>query len=234
MCENELKMDIKRKIKTFFDKEKQKINCNVCPDSTRLALINFDGEKFSKIEQESNDFERRIVFILESPHKEEFDKYGKAIAPAQGQTGRRFEESLINTLVLLNYHYSIFEKGVYGIYIINAIQYQISLGIETKEYRSVLFQVLWYEFAKDEFKHRINEIIANNKDCVFINSCTKGNSLKVGNARKLLNYLNLKKTIDTNSKKIDLSSLVSKALNECGIHNTCNTTHPIQWNNIIK
>ena len=64
------------------------------------------------------------------------------------------------------------ENGQYAIMLVNAIQYQCSLGKETKYYRDAVFDEMWKEEDGDEqsLKVRLEKI---NPD-IIINCCTKG------------------------------------------------------------
>ena len=129
---------------------------------------------------------KTIVIVLESPHTDEFLMNGKneSIGVAVGKTG----ENLFNWLpeVLLNYvpcvvdkktakakYYSAknIESGTYAIKIVNAIQYQCSLGAATEKYRDCVFSKMWeLQKVKENFIDRLKQ---SNPD-IIINCCTKG------------------------------------------------------------
>ena len=164
----------------------------------------------------SNSHKPIIAIVLESPHKDEFNRESKkAIGPACGSTGRNIKKYLPS--VLFNYLPAIDEafglikydsnkqiqNGEYCIALINAIQYQCSLGEDTSEYRDKIFSKMWeLKKVKDDFIKRLK----NSKPSVIINCCTRGN-FKDNEEELFLRNL-VKNTIDeflqkqSNSKNI--------------------------------
>ena len=143
---------------------------------------------------------KTIVIVLESPHINEFFKDNnewQSIGPACGKTGQNLHKWLPE--VLLNYfpckigtkdthykadHYSCkdIEAGEYAIKLVNAIQYQCSLGNETtpskksKEqeqyYRDDMFVELWEN--NTEVSESFIERVKESSPGIIINCCTKG------------------------------------------------------------
>lgn len=118
----------------------------------------------------SNDM---IVLVLESPHVDEFDNSGSGLRPlVKDRYLRNYLASLID---------SAFKSGIltlnnaktYSIYLMNAIQYQCSLGIPTEFYRDYVFMYLWENLSKG-FKTRLKNLIATNNVEAIINLCTVG------------------------------------------------------------
>ncbi len=127
---------------------------------TRTDLINF------------NRSGKPVIFlILESPHKKEFE--GVTPKPAAGNyygdTGSGIRELLKEVLTSCNY---IIPNGTYSLIIMNAIQYQCSLGINPKVYRDKIFIKCWNSFGKQDFEQRLNQYYQI--DDIIINACTKG------------------------------------------------------------
>lgn len=229
-------MNILEKLKEYFKKINLEFNCETCPDdSTYRVRLYFDDSKFSVVNKDNQeDNSNKIYFILESPHKAEFEK-GRAIGPAQGETGKRFNECLINVLSLLQFRDSCFPKGFYDISIINAIQYQASLGLNPENYRTVTFQLLWNEFGKKDFIERLKQITKSTNSCYIINACTKGNKLSISKAKDLIEKTKYKGNIELDKSKIDLSNLVKDAILESkDSFEYFETTHPSRWNILIK
>lgn len=125
-----------------------------------------------------------IAIVLESPHKDEFDMNNKvAIGPACGRTGINLKNYL--PAVLFNYLPAIdgtgpikydskkqIQNGDYCIALINAIQYQCSLGENTSKYRDKIFSEMWgLEKVKKDFIKRLKK----SNPSVIINCCTRGN-----------------------------------------------------------
>jgi len=113
-----------------------------------------------------------IIMILESPHIDEFSKDTNAIdvavGPANGVTGRNIRKYLKDVLTPL------FHDKDYGLILMNAIQYQCSLGEKpfSVSQRDSIFRHFWEINGGSNFKTRLNQIILPN-DVIF-NCCTKG------------------------------------------------------------
>lgn len=113
---------------------------------------------------------RRVVIILESPHKDEFCMQGrnwKSIGPACGCTG---------CLLARNW------KAVFGnrlddceLVLANVVQYQCSLASagQYKKYKNrILRRCMGNDVFKRYFKTRIEWL--GGRNCVFVNACTGG------------------------------------------------------------
>ena len=137
---------------------------------------------------------KTIVIVLESPHTDEFINGKKgytAIGPACGTTGENLYKWLPE--VLMNYvpcevdfenataTYNEDEaicSGEYKVKLINAIQSQCSLGVDTDEYRNLVFNRMWNEdIVKASFHERLQCANPN----IIINCCTKGDGIKERN-----------------------------------------------------
>ena len=153
--------------------------------------VEIDKKICNRIKKESL---KTIVIVLESPHKDEFlnnDSVGVAV----GKTG----ENLFHWLpqVLLNYvpceveettakakyhGAKDIESGIYAIRIVNAIQYQCSLGEDTEKYRDDIFSKLWdSSMVQNDFIDRLEK---SHPD-IIINCCTKGNYKKSEEEKEL-------------------------------------------------
>ena len=129
---------------------------------------------FSKIsadwKRESGEIEN-IVIVLESPHHSEYDKKGKPLRPAMGNTGEKlkngFEKKLTQCLSKKQFQ----GNKIYNLWLVNAIQYQCSLGIRPmqKELKNTMFRLLWKDL-QDDFKDRIKE----KNPIIIVNLCTGG------------------------------------------------------------
>lgn len=153
-----------------------------------------DEEK-SRIEKErkrhSEEIEKSeyntIVIVLESPHKDEYifnENQKQYIGPALGTTG----QNLLNWLpsVLINYVPTEIDKktatakciekhniklGVYAVKLVNAVQYQCSLGQETELFRDNVFSKMW---EKPNIRKSFGKRLEECKPSIIINCCTKG------------------------------------------------------------
>ena len=140
-----------------------------CPDKwffVENMLESTDELPYQNIDHVNDDKACKIVFVLESPHIDEF-KRAKGPAPANGPTGR----------FLRAFWRRIFEDRFcgYKIVLVNAIQYQCSLGTSpiNHKIRDSVFQSL---FANEDFyegcKERLRKIVETGD--VVLNACTKG------------------------------------------------------------
>lgn len=136
---------------------------------------------------------KTIVIVLESPHDKEFfkiDSIYQNIGPACSTTGQNlikwFPETFMNYVPCVvdeinnfkaKYHSEKdIESGIYAIKLINAIQYQCSLGEETKDYRTKVFNSMWKDAkVPKSFMERLHD----SKPDIIINCCTKRGKNKV-------------------------------------------------------
>ncbi|WP_438451532.1 hypothetical protein [Vibrio alginolyticus] len=208
-----------------------------CPDKTWTYVRYYDGKFFESDLSENETLQGKIIFVLGSPHKREYLDL-ENISPAKGKTGDNFNNALINFLVLSQYHKSCFESGLYEVVVLNAVQYQTSLGLHPKEYRTVIFQLAWLTFAREDFINRLRKHLTGfEKNNVVFNACTKGNTLKVNQARDLVRDLELSESIRSKvvlgKNDIDLNELVSVAIHEAGF-NSYKSSHPVYWDKMIS
>ena len=130
-----------------------------------------------------------LAIVLESPHIEEFSKEEggaerkrlETPMPALGDTGQNifsllpkyinridatFEEKDLSRGI----GYPDIPSGIYRVLLINAIQYQCSLGADTNKHRTTVFNKMWEkEEVRENFKERIPFATK-----VVINACTNG------------------------------------------------------------
>lgn len=150
---------------------------------------------------------RNIILILESPHIKEFEG---APRPAAGNGPGEAGYAIRN---LFSAVCSIHElsNGNYSLILMNAIQYQCSLG-NINKYRDNVFIKCWSEFAENNFLDRLTEIYK--KDDLIINACTVGNN-----------------------KELKLRTLVGKSISKINPTSVLTLEHPASWartNNSIK
>ena len=142
-----------------------KLEMRLCPDQY-VGLV-------SKIEK-TGDFTCRIptserppslacvLLILESPHTSEFDT---SPGPAKGKTGTNIVRYLRDVP-------GIADKRDFGLLLVNAIQYQCSLGRPTSEVRDAVFTEAWSNGGRFDFETRLRALYRA-VDCV-VNCCTRG------------------------------------------------------------
>lgn len=130
------------------------------------------GKKTLQANNNQND---NFIVVLESPHIDEFDKNGNGKVPLVNDG--YFKEKFADLLSKSNLNIQLNKYYKYKIYLVNAIQYQCSLGYPTEYYRDYVFLYYWNR-KKADFENRLNAII-NSKTIAIINLCTKGSHKKV-------------------------------------------------------
>jgi hypothetical protein len=165
---------------------------------SKVCFIDNDIETVDRNERQNyykSKYINTIALILESPHTEEFDK-DRCLGPAMGTTGDGIKNILLGNLAkfifindLLDYG-SYFKtsseitEGLYKLLIVNAVQYQCSLGnLEndaSKRKRNKIFEDFFEKTAKEDFKRRLK--LYNPK--IIINCCTGGHYGEVDGLQK--------------------------------------------------
>lgn len=124
-----------------------------------------------------------IIILLESPHIDEFLSSGESF-PAIGYTGnvlnslfaKLFDEFLDKKL---KENKIIIKDNKYNIVLMNAVQFQCSLGMPPCKFRDEIFCELWNsDQIKNDFQKRITAV----NPALIFSFCTKGN---IKNFRKL-------------------------------------------------
>lgn len=105
-----------------------------------------------------------VLLVLESPHTSEFEA---SPGPAKGTTGR-------NIVRYLRQVPGLKDKGDFGLLLVNAVQFQCSLGRPTSEVRDAVFFETWISGGKADFESRLGALYRNG-DCIA-NCCTRANS----------------------------------------------------------
>lgn len=109
----------------------------------------------------------RIVIILESPHVDEFKGDVSSWGPARGTTGDNIYELLPEMMR------SKIPDGEYHLVLINAIQFQCSLGLTDRAIRDDVFTNCWSnESVASDFINRLRLATSSEAD-IFINACTE-------------------------------------------------------------
>lgn len=117
---------------------------------------------------------KRIVIIIESPHKDEYSFDYKPIGPAQGKTGIMIEKNIDKILELFNITY-----GKYILIISNPVQFQASLGsFYSGGLHDSIRNNLWtklHEIYKTDFESRLNRY----KPDYILNATTDGRQKRI-------------------------------------------------------
>ena len=175
------------------------IEVRACPDQYIGTVAEVSQGNFDSFRRpiSSRPKGSSAIIVLESPHVNEFQGL---IGPAKGKTG---------------VYLSMYAGYVLGdvasdtsIVLVNAVQYQCSLGKPTREYRDVVFRAVWSNGGREDFIERL--LIAYRPGDFIICSCTKGGG--------------------KNSNEY-LRNMVYKAIREVLPRATVSgRTHPCAWN----
>ena len=170
---------------------------------------------------------KTIVIVLESPHICEYDD--DFVSPALGVTGNnlgKWFSDILTTVPL---------EGKYRIILMNSIQYQCSLGRNTKQYRDAMWLKLWFkERLKENFKKRLHSY---SPDIIF-NLCTCGGHRLEENVpngcKSVINQKYINKCISPHkfqgTSTTTLRKLVSDAILELDIEAILfEGNHPASW-----
>jgi hypothetical protein len=115
-----------------------------------------------------------IILVLESPH---IDEYIGTPGPAKGFTGEMIRLHLQKAL-------PIEEIGGYGLIVMNAIQYQCSLGVSTDFFRDRVFRASWNFGGRESLGTRVERLYRHGD--ILVNCCTKGKDYDVNTPLRLL------------------------------------------------
>lgn len=121
--------------------------------------------------------DKRLVVILESPHKDEFDiQQDKAHGPARGASGRNIRSSLNFPTFEFRNHANLRIGDSYALVLMNAIPYQCSLGSNLRKYDgrldcNTVFRECW-KMGRLDFAGRLETAVTS--ETLLINACTKG------------------------------------------------------------
>lgn len=115
-----------------------------------------------------------VLLILESPHTSEFRG---ALGPAAGSTGSNIRRYLRQVLGKL-------WRAEFGLMLVNAVQYQCSLGVHTSVFRDEMFRAAWDGWAKGDFEKRIKRYYRD--DDLVLNACTDGKPSKLPKLQHLV------------------------------------------------
>lgn len=120
-------------------------------------------DSLKKLPKES----KKIFLILEGPH---INEYKSDAAPAKGKTGQNIRNYL--KLVIYRNLDKFIVDTEYKVVLINAIQYQCSLGVKKSPYRNEVFLRCWNKFGYHDFVTRLESNL--NSGDIIINATTKG------------------------------------------------------------
>ncbi|MCP8690414.1 hypothetical protein [Marinobacterium sedimentorum] len=126
---------------------------------------NTDFAERKNIDSWSRRGSQAVFLILESPH---IDEYVGEIGPAKGVTGENIRRLFGEACSLSQY----LQENTYPLVLVNAVQYQCSLGHPTKYFRDRIFAEVWKHGGKNDFQERIESMYSEGD--LIINACTTG------------------------------------------------------------
>lgn len=143
---------------------KQKPKSRVCPDQY-VGLLSqvIEQPSFPSHAVATSKFRPPcLILVLESPHIQEFIGIP---GPARGHTGAMIRQHLQAAI-------KISDPMNVGLILINAIQYQCSLG-DITSYRDKIFRAARNSCGQKDFTHRL--LATYRAGDILMNCCTKGN-----------------------------------------------------------
>lgn len=144
-----------------------KIEARPCPDQYVGEVTAIEENKVFPVRARLSERPTNrpcVLLVLESPHISEFKEEP---APAKGPTG-------INIALYLRRVQGLESINGFGLILINAVQYQCSLGFPTKKFRDVVFLDVWESGGRRDFSERLHGLYQPGDKVV--NCCTKGSS----------------------------------------------------------
>ena len=141
-----------------------------CPDQCvgEIAKFGHDTSDFPRrgpaIQRESSPY---VILVMESPHTQEFD--GEP-GPAKGSTGDQIRRHIAEILRELS------PSPPSELILVNAIQYQCSLGVDTEVHRDEVFRRFWEKGGRRDFEERLTQVY--NPGDLLLNCCTDGKPTK--------------------------------------------------------
>ncbi|OYU82602.1 MAG: hypothetical protein CFE24_14770 [Flavobacterium sp. BFFFF2] len=139
----------------------------------RVFHFNHKGEEIKKTNSHFKLI--KVLLIIESPHKDEYDINFVPIGTAQGQTGRNISKNFYK-LIQSNKELEKLEKD-FEVTVYNPIPLQTSMYEITKCFdrnlRNSVWKYCWNAENGPNFKSKFIEYIVENNDFEFIiNACT--------------------------------------------------------------
>ena len=154
------------------------------------SKTDFIGSKIEYNNITIYDKYEKIVILLESPHRNEYDYSFNPIGPAQGVTGNNIERFLGELIDRLH----INQTKDYVFILMNPVQWQCSLGsfyneglIET--FRNNIWTKLFHLYS-EEFKNQIELY----NPSIIINTCT------IGREKRVIDSINQVKALSNSTK----------------------------------
>ena len=170
-------MDFRTIVEESCPKCTSNIELRPCPDQYVGQVAAVETEQTLRVRHPASDRpagQQCVLLVLESPH---IDEFRDAPAPARGTTGRHIVRYLRQVPGLES-------TDTFGLVLINAVQYQCSLGQPPKSFRDVVFRAVWEGGGRSDFAARLKRLYRTGD--TVVNCCTKGKS---SNTTKQLRWL---------------------------------------------
>lgn len=175
----------------LFDLERKSCKSNQCQERIKIDYT------LQCIPMADSDL--KFVVLLESPHIDEFNStYGTA--PAWGNTGNRLNTQFIKCLnrniQCIKSKIALANDIKISVYIVNAIQYQCSLGLPLRhnnKFRDTIFEQLWNTSPNNFLDDLVERLDIINPDLI-INACTINLQKTCCNGNAIVSRLNNKVT----------------------------------------
>ena len=135
-----------------------------------------DREDISYEETPTNTTPLRspIVIVLESPHKSEFSGL-KPLGIAHGKTGILFNKKFETLISKTDIFQDLTVNDIHDIILVNAVQYQCSLGLPLNKYENKLKRdEIWLTCFERQCACDLRDRISALQPFAVINLCTKG------------------------------------------------------------
>lgn len=119
--------------------------------------------------------QHKIAVLLESPHKDEYDKNLHPRGPARGATGKNFHAYFVSHVLPMLVAAGLkLDQDVYRIYLVNPVPYQASLRYllkkPLKELKDAVWKALWRAGCREDFLGRLKCY----RPQIVLNGCTAG------------------------------------------------------------
>jgi hypothetical protein len=124
---------------------------------------------------------RCILLVMESPHIEEYRDPANPW-PANGKTGKQLRAGVDKLAA------SVSLNGADGLVLLNAINFQCSLGVPTRCFRDDVFIATWQDktIGEEHFKERLRGWYRPEQGDVIVNACTRGFSKSDSRSLRLM------------------------------------------------
>lgn len=157
-------MNFRAVVGSLHYSRKEKLECRCCPDQYigTLSELEAAGVITTRKPVEERPVTGALIVVLESPHKKEFEKEP---APAKGNTGLLLAKHLRQVVCSVSI-------GNPAVILMNAVQYQCSLGCAPVKYRDEVFTAAWNNGARQDFIRRLGSLYQ--PDDYVLCCCTKG------------------------------------------------------------